>query len=441
MGEFVIGLASRCAVRLALAGLTAALLAGCSSEVTRFSENPFGNPFNNASESTDKSPVASIQQPGGQTYAAAPASSAAIDSRPLAPPAVARYSAPATPNPPLVAQNSGAAHPGAEAMATGSTATWSAVGGTPIVVAQGETAGVLAARYGVPADALLRANGFNSAAEVHPGTRLVIPVYSAAATSAHPQRLSEAAPKAEPKEKILPTRNIPGQQAAAHAPAAGTLHFVKGPQPAKLTAAAVPEKSSRSVEAKGKKTPVADTSSTAVAQKAALVEKSAPADPKRQVADLGRPASVDTTATASLPLAANPVAPAAPAASADTANPEFRWPAHGRIIQGFNAGGNDGINIAVPEGTAVKAAEDGVVAYAGDELKGYGKLVLIRHPNGFVSAYANNQDILVKRGDNVKRGQVIAKSGQTGNVASPQLHFELRKGSTPVDPTQYLAGL
>jgi murein DD-endopeptidase MepM/ murein hydrolase activator NlpD len=95
----------------------------------------------------------------------------------------------------------------------------------------------------------------------------------------------------------------------------------------------------------------------------------------------------------------------------------------------------------VPEGTAVKAAENGVVAYAGSELKGYGNLVLIRHPNGFVSAYANNGAIEVKRGDNVKRGQTIAKSGQTGNVATPQLHFELRKGSTPVDPTNYLAGL
>jgi murein DD-endopeptidase MepM/ murein hydrolase activator NlpD len=146
--------------------------------------------------------------------------------------------------------------------------------------------------------------------------------------------------------------------------------------------------------------------------------------------------NVDPQPTASLP----PKAEAAPAPAAD-ANPGFRWPARGRIIQGFKSGGNDGINISVPEGTAVKAAENGVVAYAGNELKGYGNLVLIRHPNGFVSAYANNGEIEVKRGDSVKRGQTIAKSGQSGNVATPQLHFELRKGSTPVDPTNYLAGL
>ena len=89
----------------------------------------------------------------------------------------------------------------------------------------------------------------------------------------------------------------------------------------------------------------------------------------------------------------------------------------------------------------MKAAESGVVAYAGSELKGYGNLVLIRHPNGYVSAYAHNGEVAVKRGETVKRGQTIAKSGQSGNVASPQLHFELRKGSTPVDPTGYLAGL
>jgi murein DD-endopeptidase MepM/ murein hydrolase activator NlpD len=128
-------------------------------------------------------------------------------------------------------------------------------------------------------------------------------------------------------------------------------------------------------------------------------------------------------------------------ADAAGVTPEFRWPARGRIIEGFSSGGNDGINIAVPEGTSVKAAESGVVAYAGSELKGYGNLVLIRHPNGYVTAYANNKELDVKRGDSVKRGQIIAKSGQSGNVSSPQLHFELRKGSTPVDPTSYLAGL
>src|SRR6185503_15132309 len=117
----------------------------------------------------------------------------------------------------------------------------------------------------------------------------------------------------------------------------------------------------------------------------------------------------------------------------------FRWPVKGRVIQAFGpkqgGGQNDGINLAVPEGTPIKAAEDGVIAYAGSELKGYGNLVLVRHSNGFVTAYAHASEIMVKRGDAVKRGQVIARSGQTGNVNAPQLHFEIRKGANPVDPT------
>ena len=132
------------------------------------------------------------------------------------------------------------------------------------------------------------------------------------------------------------------------------------------------------------------------------------------------------------------------AAEPSGAMPSFRWPVRGRVIAGFgskpNGTQNDGINLAVPEGTPIKAADDGVVAYAGNELKGYGNLVLISHANGFVSAYAHASELMVKRGDTVKRGQVIAHAGQTGNVTSPQLHFEIRKGSTPVDPAQYLGG-
>jgi murein DD-endopeptidase MepM/ murein hydrolase activator NlpD len=143
-------------------------------------------------------------------------------------------------------------------------------------------------------------------------------------------------------------------------------------------------------------------------------------------------------------VAPEPEASGAKGAEVAGNQPGFRWPVRGRVIAGFgpkpNGLQNDGINLAVPEGTPIKAADDGVVAYAGNELKGYGNLVLVRHSNGFVTAYAHASEIMVKRGDTVKRGQVIAKSGQTGNVTSPQLHFEIRKGATPVDPSQYLSG-
>ncbi|KAB2850741.1 MAG: M23 family metallopeptidase, partial [Hyphomicrobiaceae bacterium] len=121
----------------------------------------------------------------------------------------------------------------------------------------------------------------------------------------------------------------------------------------------------------------------------------------------------------------------------------FRWPVKGKIIGKFgprNDGShNDGIDIAVPLGTEVVAAEDGVIAYAGNELKGYGNLILIRHDDNWVSAYAHNEQMLVKRGDKVKRGQVIAKAGKSGNIDHPVVHFELRQGSKPVDPTKHLA--
>jgi len=124
--------------------------------------------------------------------------------------------------------------------------------------------------------------------------------------------------------------------------------------------------------------------------------------------------------------------------------PGFRWPVRGRIIAGFgpkpNGQQNDGIDVAVPENTPIKAAEDGEVAYAGSELKGYGNLVLVKHPNGYVTAYAHAKELLVKRGDKIKRGDVIAKSGQSGNVDAPQLHFEVRKGTAPIDPMQFLNG-
>jgi murein DD-endopeptidase MepM/ murein hydrolase activator NlpD len=124
--------------------------------------------------------------------------------------------------------------------------------------------------------------------------------------------------------------------------------------------------------------------------------------------------------------------------------PTFRWPVRGRVITAFgpkpSGQQNDGINVSVPEGTPIKAAEDGVVAYAGSELKGYGNLVLVRHSNGFVTAYAHASELAVKKGETIKRGQVIGKAGATGNVNAPQLHFEVRKGATPVDPMQYLQG-
>jgi len=116
----------------------------------------------------------------------------------------------------------------------------------------------------------------------------------------------------------------------------------------------------------------------------------------------------------------------------------FIWPVEGNLISKFGAKGeglrNDGVNIVAPRGTAVLAARPGVVAYAGNELRGFGNLLLIKHGNGWVTAYAHNDSLLVRRGEKVRRGQVIAHVGNSGNVVQPQLHFEIRKGNRAVDP-------
>ena len=121
---------------------------------------------------------------------------------------------------------------------------------------------------------------------------------------------------------------------------------------------------------------------------------------------------------------------------------KFMWPVTGKILSSFGpkAGGlhNDGINIKARRGDQVRAAEAGVVVYAGDDLKGYGNLLLIRHSGGWVTAYAHSDRLLVKRGDRVTQGQVIAWVGITGGVSEPQVHFEIRKGTVAVDPIKYL---
>ena len=121
---------------------------------------------------------------------------------------------------------------------------------------------------------------------------------------------------------------------------------------------------------------------------------------------------------------------------------QFIWPVTGQVVSGFGpkVGGlhNDGINIAAPAGTPVRAAEDGVVSYVGNEIKGYGNLVLLRHTDGWVTAYAHNARNLVARGQMVLRGDVIASVGASGGISQPQSHFELRQGTTAVNPIEHL---
>lgn len=121
----------------------------------------------------------------------------------------------------------------------------------------------------------------------------------------------------------------------------------------------------------------------------------------------------------------------------------FAWPVSGRVISDYgaesNGARNDGINIATSMGTPIRAAAGGTVTYSGNELKGYGNLLLIKHADGYVTAYAHADRLLVARGDFVAKGQVIGYAGQTGDVTSPQLHFEIRHDTTPVNPRNLLS--
>jgi len=470
MNPFVSGYCSRFALRLALVGVSAGALAGCASS-ERLAE-AFDNPFQGTAPTANAAPAA---PPPAMT---APVK--AVQARPLSSP-VASAPLPSAAS----AQNSAPSWTAPKAlagMAPSSTAAfggWTAEGGTPINVAQGDSAETLARRYGIPLEALVRTNGFASASELQPGARVVIPIYSAAlAAAAKPavtrgveaarNVVAAAKPLVAPVPKpVAPAPVLAAPKPVAVAPVAAApkpvaaAPVLAAPKPVAAAPVAPPARPGASRPAPAAKvaegpivikptgTSVATAQKPARLAKIAAVAKPEPvqaqplkpaplAKPEPVKTAKVEPAVVEPKKPEPAPVAVQETAKAN--AASEAANPEFRWPARGRIIQGFKHGGNDGINIAVPEGTSVKAAENGIVAYAG-ELKGYGNLVMIRHPNGFVSAYANNGGIEVKRGDNVKRGQTIAKSGQSGDVSSPQLHFELRKGATPVDPTQYLAGL
>jgi murein DD-endopeptidase MepM/ murein hydrolase activator NlpD len=190
-----------------------------------------------------------------------------------------------------------------------------------------------------------------------------------------------------------------------------------------------------------------DPGNAAVSDAPTIVPEQRPAEaaqpPQQPASPSSAPAGHQSQPVTAYAPANQPDASAAAAAADNAAAGGFRWPVRGRIITGFgqraNGERNDGIKLSVPEGTSVRAAEDGTVIYAGDELKSYGNLILVRHADGWVSAYAHNKELMVRRGEEVRRGQIIAKSGMTGNVTTPQVHFELRKGATPVDPVPHMS--
>jgi murein DD-endopeptidase MepM/ murein hydrolase activator NlpD len=409
--------------RVAVLALVGVAVAGCENSA-RFNSNPFAS-----------NPPRPPEYTG--SIASRPSEARNVVARPL----------PAPSRPTTVAANTGVAYGDrgfgayrpatrysdttgsipthrAPAPAPVPTGHWTWNGGTPVTVGYGETLETIARRNKVPASAIMETNGIRSAAAIRPGQRLVIPRY-VSDVAAHerfskpaPARTAENVHVVEPGESLIGIARRSGVSLTALARANNIQPYTKINIGDRLT---IP--GGHQLVARRAQTPRVAEPRTVPAQRVASVPE--------QHARIAKAEVQETKSVTKQAEAAGHI-------------PTFRWPVRGRIIAGFgprpNGTENDGINLAVPEGTPIKAADDGVVAYAGNELKGYGNLVLIRHSDGFVSAYANASQLLVKRGDVVKRGQVIARAGQTGNVNSPQLHFEIRKGSTPVDPTKYLSG-
>jgi murein DD-endopeptidase MepM/ murein hydrolase activator NlpD len=437
-----------CSRRLPHAAVLALMsfgFAGCSADMSsRLSQNSFSNPFASQQEATGSVPTPAIEHRELPQYSR-PQSQYQSSALPPAISAPQSYPTAVSGGGRGLASYSPPAHPQLET--TGSIAARSVAathgpgqgGTTTIIVGTSDTLEMLSHRYHVSSAAIMQANGYKGPRALSPGQQLIIPRQTAS--------IATPALAAPASKAVVTASSPPSVHVVNHGDTLLRIAHRNHVPVAELARANNIEPSAKlklgmKLSVPGAKSAAAAPSAqpVAVAQPAAAM-----APPATKIAAAGgdaqqkaRLAQATTT-----PEELSAEAPAK-ATEATGALPTFRWPVRGKVITSYgaktNGKANDGINVAVPEGTPVKAAEDGVVAYSGNELKGYGNLVLVRHSNGYVTAYAHASELLVKRGETIKRGQIIAKSGQSGEVGSPQLHFEIRKGSTPVDPLQFLNG-
>ncbi|MDQ6432936.1 peptidoglycan DD-metalloendopeptidase family protein [Mesorhizobium sp. LHD-90] len=372
-------------------------------------------------------------------------------------------------------------------------AGWSRAGGTQVTVKQGETVYNLSRRFGVPANVIAQVNGLPGGGALQTGQKIVIPtyVYSNKAPVSAPDSDPNVAdarsstgtkydvpankvplPSRAPQDKLAVLPQTPKvKESAAPAPLGTTASNEAKPAKAEPVKAAA-AKGAYTVESGDTLSKIARKTGVSVtALKAAngmedgilKIGQTLKVPAAGEAAVAKAVPAVDPVATSAVPAAPKKVAQGetvaaiAPAKKDDkvieqaekseaaapnsTGIDRMRWPVRGKVISGYGKGGGadkDGIDIAVPEGTPVKAAENGVVIYAGDGLKEFGNTVLVRHENGLVTVYGHASELKVQRGQKVKRGDEIAVSGMSGNANAPKLHFEVRKNSAPVDPSTYL---
>lgn len=343
---------------------------------------------------------------------------------------------------------------------------WSTANAPVVMLRPGESVKTLSARYGVPEKEILRANGMASAADAEPGQKVTIPVFGtvpSAAKASIDTALNTDKKQPNPQKNaseevaILPGSSKSRDKASGEAGKSGLAGGDGKPeggyqvQPGD-SLAKIAARHGVSVEALKKANglagasirvgqtltiPAADKSATDRTMTASLPEPKKAAEQAAKSAEAYAP--VEKTQTVAEVEQKTEVTGAAPES---TGIGKYRWPVRGAIIAGYGANvegsRNDGIDISVPEGTPIKAAENGVVIYSGSSLKELGNAVLVRHDDGTVTVYGHASNLNVQRGQKVQRGQTLASSGMSGSASRPKVHFEVRKNATAVNPMTYL---
>lgn len=483
------GTLARGAAILMLAGLSA----GCSASATRFGGGLDGTftastknqraiisqesqPFPEQAAPAQREPEVAVSAaapgPAPVTRSQLPAATGAA-ARPEKPQPVQAASLPAGEDSPGTASPKGDRVVARPVAAGEEPAGWSRAGGTEVTAKDGETVFNLSRRFGVPADVIIKVNGLADNGGLQSGQKVIIPTYvytSKAPVSSPDSNPKVADAKSSRGSKIdVPADKVPapgdkgkvavlpqqpkvreGEAAAstdaAPAKSANTYKVAEGDSLSKIA-----RKTGVDVAALKKANGLQDGilrigQTLKIPGKGAQMAKASAVDavttgttgPAKKAGEAPQVASYTPPKKSQVTDAVEQDQSSAPNA---TGIGRMRWPVRGRVIADYGKGGsrsNDGIDIQVPEGTPVKAAENGVVIYAGDGLKEFGNTVLVRHENGLVTVYGHASALKVERGQKVKRGQEIALSGMSGSTDAPKLHFEVRKNSAPVDPASFL---
>ncbi|SSC73579.1 unnamed protein product [Ciceribacter sp. T2.26MG-112.2] len=366
-----------------------------------------------------------------------------------------------------------------DALTTGTTRTapaWSTANAARVTLKRGETISTLSGRYGVPEREILKANGLTHPSDAATGQLVLIPSPVGQANAARAAADASVLPDGG-KKPTLP--QSPEQNVAVLPTAPSSREKLQGPA-SSATGKAVAGAGEGAapgtyvVKAGDSLNKIAKATGTPIDRlKAAngLTSANIRIGQTLKIPTGGDPAQVASTAPATDPVKTAtipagkadpkgnaPAAYKAPAATQSVSEvasvdpkeeaPEttgigkYRWPVRGAVVAGYGANvdgkRNDGIDISVPAGTPVKAAENGVVIYAGNGLKELGNTVLVRHDDGTVTVYGHADGLSVQRGQKVQRGQQLATSGMSGSAKRPMLHFEVRKDATPVNPMTFL---